>query len=203
MSVELLLDHVVFPHRPDWRDRVTWARLWSTIVRESVSGTEERVALRPRGRVRLGFTVNPTNDIEARQAQDRLRAISASGRAVVPYWGRGIELPLGASIGATVIDIAREPVWEWDNGDSLFIGNPTARLFEEWEIVTLDRFKGDGKLRLSAGLVRAYPAGTRFYPLLFGRAKFGDLELLDDWHNAVAFEVEETSTRATPTPDTA
>lgn len=202
MSVELLLDHVVFPHRPDWRERVKWSRLWTTIIRDSVGGSEERVSMRPRGRVRLGFTVNPTNDVEAHQALDRLRAIVASGRAVVPYWGRGITLPTGASIGATVVDIAREPAWEWDNGDKVFLSDAAPRSFETWEVATLDRFKGDLKVRFSSPLTKAFPHGSRLYPLIFGRAKVGDLELLDDWHNAFAFEVEETSTRETPTPDT-
>lgn len=203
MSVSTLNDHVIFPHRPDWRERVGWSRTWATIVRETVGGTEERVATRPRGRIKLSFTVNPIDDIEGHLATDRLRAIAASGRAVVPYWGRGLLLPLGATAGATVVDIAREPAWEWDNEDPVFLIDPSPRGFATWEIATLDRFKGDLKVRFSDPLANSYPAGTRLFPLIFGRAKGGDVELLDDHHRAFAFEIEETTTRPTPTPDTA
>lgn len=202
MNVQSVNGVVLLPHAPDWRERVGWKRRWDTVVGETVVGKEERVALRPRGRVVLQYLLNPRDDIEGNKLLDRAREVMKTGRACCPFWGRGISLPFGATAGATVIDIGAEPTWEWDNGDPVFFAHPLPEQYDTFEVATLDRFKGDGKIRLTGALTLSYPAGSYVHPLLFGRAKVGDMELLDDWHKATSIDIEETTTRPTPDPDT-
>lgn len=202
MSVATISGHVVLPHRPDWRQRVEWTRQWDTMIRDSVKGHESRLALRPRGRVGLKFRIVPWNDIEHGLFLDRAREASRLGRGCVPYWGRGCPIGADVSGGATSLPARQEPIWEWDNGDWLWIGHPLPSQWDVWETVQLDRVPGDGTIRLLTGLVNAYPAGTFIHPLIFGATEIGDSELLDDWRGAATVKVEETSVRPVPEPTT-
>ena len=202
MSVETVNAHVLIPHRPDWRTRVAWSRKWETKVRETVRGQEERVATRPRGRHRIEFVVNPWDDVENQQMVDRAREVFRTGRAVTPFWGKGLVVTVALTAGSKVFAIEEEPSWEWDNLDWLFVSHPDAATYGTFEAIQLDRFKGDGMIRFQTNLVNSYPAGTRVYPLLFGAGEMGEIELLDDWHGAMAVKVEETAVRDIPEPDT-
>jgi hypothetical protein len=198
MSVTTIAGHVLFPHRPDWRTRVDWTRTWDTVIRDSVVGTEQRLAMRPRGRVGLKFRFMAFDDVEHHLFQDRLREALKVGRIAVPFFGRGIRLAQSVNSGVSLLPITEEPNWEWSAADILWIGHPVSSLWNTWETVELTEFPGDGTAVLAAPTANQYPAGTRVYPLLYGRADMADAELLDDWRGAYTVRVEETVTRPTP-----
>ena len=202
MSVETVNDHVLIPHRPDWRQRVEWTRTWDTQIRDSLSGQEVRMALRPRGRVGLRFRTVPFDDTEHQLLQQRIREALRTGRVAVPFFGRGVALQVAASAAQTTLALVREPSWEWDNSDWLWIGKPKSSDWATWETVQLDHFPGNLTAVLATGLVNAYPAGTFLYPLLFGRTELGEGELLDDHHGAYTVKMEETAVRPVPEPTT-
>lgn len=202
MSVELVNDHVLLPHRPDWRQRVEWTRTWDTQIRDSLSGKESRMALRPRGRVGLRFRTVPFDDTEHHLLQQRIREALRVGRIAVPLFGRGVALSAAAAPAAVTLTLVGEPTWEWDNDDWLWIGRAKAPDWATWETVQIDHFPGDGTAVLKTGLVNAYPAGTFLYPLLFGRHELGEGELLDDHHAGYTVKIEETATRPVPEPTT-
>lgn len=202
MSVERINGDVLIPHRPDWRQRVEWTRAWDTVIRDSVRGKEQRLALRPRGRVTVKFRFFPFDDIERQQFEDRMRAAMKDARAAIPFWGRGVRASGDVAIAATTVSIAEEPTFEWDNDDWLFIGRLVTRDWAIWETVQVDHFPGNGTVVLKTGLVNSYPAGCRFYPLVAGRVTFSDAELLDDWRASRSVSVEETGVRPVPEPAT-
>lgn len=92
MSVELVNDCVVFPEQINWKDRVKWSRRWDTQIVGGITGAEDRSSGRSAPLQRLEYTIT-TYSIQARaRLNARLLAAYKSGRACVPFWGRGQEL---------------------------------------------------------------------------------------------------------------
>lgn len=198
MSIATYSGHVLLPHRPDWRQRVEWNREWETSIRSAVAGNEARVSMRPRARIGLKYRIIPFDHVEAGLFVMRAREVANTGRAVVPYWGRGVALRAAALAGETVLQVTHDPTFEWEAGDFLLLGSALSPRFDQYEVVQLSSIPGNKTVVLSVGTASAYSVGSKVHALLFGRCEIGDGELLDDWHGGWSVTMSETAVRATP-----
>ncbi|HNQ89012.1 MAG TPA: hypothetical protein PKM73_10395 [Verrucomicrobiota bacterium] len=191
--METFNDHVILPHLPDWTERVEWTRTWETGIAGAVNGSEERVAVRTKGRHSLRFTVSPYNVAERALLIDRLRASAKSGLAAVPFWGRGIRLA-EALAGSKTVKLAASTPWAFGSGDPLFFCSPNADEYANWEVRQIVNLV-DTTLTVEAVLTRTYPAGWFCWPMILGRLEVGDLDVRTDWHVQVPVEIRQLHSR--------
>lgn len=190
MPVTTYNDAVVIPHAPDWRQPVEWSRSWDTRIESAVTGSESRVGMRLKPRQRIRFRLVPQDLTERRWLADRLRAAAKAGRAIVPHWGRGLEVAANASgkkLSVTADGFQSQP------GDVLFIHRPDLEGFNLFDLAVVV-FHENKTIHLADPLSRAYPAGARVYPTILGKVTLGELEALDDWRQAVSVEVLQLQT---------
>lgn len=196
MSVETVNGHVLLPHLPDWSTPVEWTRRWSSGVMDAVDGSEERVAVRTKGRHGLRFTVAAYNLQDRARLVNRLRLADKTGLVAVPFWGRGIRLA-AAIAGLSTVTLAAPTPWTFTHDDPVFFTSPHADEFDAWEVRAFASLDGTA-LELDAPLTRSYPAGWFCWPVLLGHATHGDLDLRSDWHAAVQIEFRQLDARPDP-----
>jgi len=200
MSVALFNDqYVILPHMPDWSSQVEWTRVWQCGVTDAVDGSEARLAVRPKGRHGLRFTVTPYNLQERARLMNRLRAADKSGYAAVPFWGRGIRLA-AAQAGSETVTLAVATPWLFDAGDPVFFCLPDADQFDAWEVLALAGLQG-ATMTLDSPLLRSYPSGWFCWPMILGRLAHGSIDLATDWHASVQIEVRQLDVRPDPVLD--
>ena len=190
MPVKTYNDAVVIPHAPDRRQPVEWSRSWDTRIESAVTGSESRVGMRLKPRQRIRFRLVPQDLTERRWLADQLRAAAKAAKAIVPHWGRGLEVAASASgkkVTVTVDGFQSQP------GDVLFIHLPDLEGFNLFDLAVVV-FHESKTIHLADPLARAYPAGARVYPTILGKVTLGALAALDDWRQAVSVEVLQLQT---------
>lgn len=161
--VELVNNHVLFPHPADWSSPPDWSRQWHNEIGTAVTGAESRHALRVQPRASLAFTVTPRDVVEQSELDDRIRAALKSGYACAPYHGRGSLLTATASGTAVTVQSGRT----WSAGEYLFL--QSANDTYEVRLLTVATLVfGVWNLEFSGDIAGTYPAGTFVWPLLFG-----------------------------------
>ncbi len=124
MSVELVNDCVVIPHRVDWANKVTHTRVWSTKVAEGITGAEDRAQLKTQPIRALDCEILAM-DLQPRvELEERLLVAMQKGRAAVPLWSRPSEL--AAQAGKTSVSLVNR-VWPWRPGDYAIFMSPRGR----------------------------------------------------------------------------
>ena len=196
MLIETFDTHVVIPHLPDWSSPVEWTRGWQNEVGDCLDGSEERLALRSKGRHALRYQVQPYDLVERAALVERLRAAKKSGLMAIPFWGRGMRLQ-EASEGSETITLSAEPVWAFGDNDPIFFCSPNADEHALWEvrqIIWLDSVT----MTLDLPLTRSYPSGWFCWSMILGHGSCSDFELPSDWHCAVNIEVRQLKVRDNP-----
>ena len=192
MSLTLLNDHVLLPHRPNWKTDPQWSRAWQTQVAAGVTGAESRTAVRVAPRLTLKWLVSPQDLQEQSQLDDRIRFALKSGQACTPYWGRG-----QASQELFTFQIFVDESWPWAVGDYFFVMSPTART---WQVATVNyldlRAPGLLELQPPTPFDEVYPKGTLIWPLLFGELQAPEMPAVTSHHSDVLLELRELAAPA-------
>lgn len=187
MSIELINGHVLMPELPDWQAGVGLSRRWETEIMETVAGAEDRGAMRAMPRLDLSYGLVTLSQEQRAMLEDRLREALKTGKAVVPFWGRGSDLANDAS-GSTA-ELATTN-WPWQTGDHIFFLDATevdAPVYAVRQITA----KAGPMLTLNAALPRTFAAGSLVWPLLFGKPEADDSTLLTTRQSVTGFRLSE------------
>lgn len=196
MPLTTVNGHVLLPHYPDWTRPVEWSRSWRTDVDRSLSGSEERRALRPKPRTSVTWNILPYDVTEEARLLARLRAAAKSGLACAPYWGRGLRI---VSAVGTALELEAN-AWGWvQMNDYLFLRTLRADAPDAFELVQVGAIAGD-TITLKAALALAWENGAWAWPLIFGRLTFGELTHRTDWHAGVTVTLSQLVIRPDPSP---
>jgi hypothetical protein len=191
MAVELLNDHVLLPHRPNWKTDPQWSRTWETKVAAGVTGAESRTAVRALPRHSLKYQVSVLDLQEQAMLDDRVRAALKSGRVCTPFWGRG-QQPTAAFQTEVIVD----NTWPWGVGDYVF----TMNVHREWEVQPIDEINdlggGQFELLFAPGFDVEHPVRQLVWPILYGELISPDLNALTSWHGELLLEIRELAAPA-------
>lgn len=150
-------DFPVWTIRPNWRGGILERLEWLTDVMPSITGSEQRRALRLSPRRFVEITVNPTN--QERAFLDLVLHSLGSNRWLFPLWFDQGQLAAGASLGGNRV--------EFDNTYREHRTGGLALLYADaftWEVISIGDQDDDG-LDLDVVLDRAWPVGTQIFPL--------------------------------------
>lgn len=166
-NIQTIGGHVVIAHQADWTNTPELQRIWRTPVDTALTGVEGRKIVRHSSWLKLEYEILPFNHVERARMEDRIFAALKVGKAAVPHWGRGVPLLSAAAIGATTLTLERD---DHDIAVDTYciIQSSIPAEFDQWETVLLTDVAG-ANLTLSTALTKAYEAGVRIWPLLFGR----------------------------------
>lgn len=155
------VDLPVWTIRPNWKDGVLERLEWLTEILASETGVEQRRGLRLSPRRSFEITVNPTrND---RTYLDLVLHRLGSERWLFPLWHDQAKLGSNIGVGIDTLDI--------DNTFREFRPGDYAILYQDtftWEAVMIADTTA-GTLELTGGVEKAWPRGTKIYPMRIAR----------------------------------
>lgn len=187
MSIELINGHVLMPELPDWQNGVSLSRRWETEIGETVTGAEDRGALRQVPRLELAYGIATLTQVQRARFEDRLRAALKSGKAAVPFWGRASDLATDAS--GTSAELATTN-WPWQTGDYIFFLE-AADVENPVYAVRQITGKTGLTLTLNSALPQTFAAGSLVWPLLFGKPEAEDQSLVTTRQGFTGFRLME------------
>ncbi|HEY1170229.1 MAG TPA: phage BR0599 family protein [Verrucomicrobiae bacterium] len=195
MSIELINGHVLLPELPDWQQGAELTRRWETEIQETVTGAEDRGAMRAVPRLELSYEIATLTQEQRARLEDQLREAMKSGKAVVPFWGRASDLASSAS--GTSAELATTN-WPWQVGDFIFFLD-ASDIEKPVYAVRQITAKTGLVLTLNSVLPQTFAAGSLVWPLLFGKPDGESMSLVTSRHGSVSFTLLEVtgSTRAT------
>lgn len=194
MSSELINGHVLVADLPGWQRGVSLMRRWRTEIEETVTGAEDRGAMREVPRLRLRYDIGTRTQVQRAELEDKLRAALKSGKAAVPFWGRASDLATDAS--GTSAELATTN-WPWQTGDFILFLD-ASDLERPVHAVRQITGKTGFTLTLNSALPQAFAAGSLVWPLLFGKPEADSAALTTSRQAEVKFTLSEQvgSTRA-------
>jgi hypothetical protein len=194
MSIEIINGHVLLPELPEWQGGVGLSRRWQTVIEETVTGAEDRGAMRAVPRLKLSYDIAPLTVEQRARFEDRLREALKSGKAAVPFWGRASDLATNAS--GTSAELATTN-WPWQVGDFICFLDAT-NIERPIHAVRQITAKTGLALTLNSALPQTFAAGSLVWPLLFGKPEADTQEFLTGQQSATKFTLNEQtgSTRA-------
>ena len=157
MTIEVL---PVWTIPPDWSDPVTESLEWLTGILASVTGVEQRQALRLSPRRSLEFTVRPTGSW--RTWYDALLSVPSQRRYWVPVWHEVGRLKGLAAAGMTSLTVSGARA-ELAGAEVLYLQGSQPWQYELAEVAS-SVVGADTVFHLVAGLATAWPRGTRVFP---------------------------------------
>jgi hypothetical protein len=160
MAVDLINDHVLLPEFVNWRAPIAWERQWQNNIASAVTGHETRQGLRAQPRVSISFTVTSTSTPNSSRFDDRVRAALKTGKACVPYSGRGYVLQADVDADTAALD---RP-WKDALGAYVFFRTDAGA----YEVRTVIDAVGND-ITLDQAVARTYRANTFCWPLIFGK----------------------------------
>lgn len=194
MSIEIINGHVLLPELPNWQQGAELTRRWETEIQETVTGAEDRGAMRTVPRLELSYEIATLTQEQRARLENRLREAMKSGKAAVPFWGRASDLASAAS--GTGAELATTN-WPWQTGDYIFFLD-ASNLEKPVHAVRQITGKTGLTLTLDSALPQTFAAGSLVWPLLFGKPDGESMSLLTSRQGAVSFTLLEVtgSTRA-------
>jgi hypothetical protein len=155
------VDLPVWTIRPNWAGGVLERLEWLTDVQASDTGVEQRLALRLSPRRSFEITVNPTR--ADRTYLDLVLHRLGSARWLFPLWHD--QAALGSNIGIGIDTLPIDNTFrEFRPGDYAILYHNTFT----WEVVSIADMTANS-LELVGGVERAWPRGTKVYPLRIAR----------------------------------
>lgn len=185
MSLATINSCIVIPDRPNWDRDVQWAKVRPGATLKSIQGQEDRVMHRSTPLVSLTYMVTPYTLQERSLLVARVEAAVKSGRACVPYWGRGQQLASACS--TTALTLTADSEWTFAAGDFVFLLEPTTG---EWEVIEVASVSGVN-VTLDASPSTTYPAGSLCWPVLFGVLSVGSLGLDESYRGSMELTIAE------------
>jgi hypothetical protein len=201
---------VLFPHAPDWMVAPSTRRVWETNIAETINGAESRSAMRAAPRRQVSFTVTSLCLAERTRLEARMDAALETGFGCAPLHGRSSTLLNAVAAGARVdVLLNLGGGWNWKVGDyAMMIQDDltydivpvvNVGLTADSTIWSADSSLpiNQPALSLATPLQNAWMAGTRVWPVIFGKFTCEKLDPLDGQLGAVRLSVTElTSNRA-------
>jgi uncharacterized phage protein (TIGR02218 family) len=187
MSSGLIDGHVLVPELPDWQSGVSLSRRWETEIGETVTGAEDRGALRHVPRLELAYGISTLTQAQRARFEDRLREALKSGKAAVPFWGRASDLATDASGMSAELATTN---WPWQVGDYIFFLDATD-LENPVHAVRQITGKTGLSLTLNSALPQTFAAGSLVWPLLFGKPEAEDQSLVTTRQSFTGFRLME------------
>jgi hypothetical protein len=166
-NITTIADHVLLPHQADWMATPAVSRLWRANVDSALSGEEDRVSVRQSAWLKLSYQVHPYDHVERARFDVRAKAALKAGKMAVPYWGRGEQLSEEATTDQASIFLSRSN-HRIEAGKYIFIQPSVPAEYDTWDLCLVDRVSG-AQIDLADGLTHDYAAGTRVWPILFGK----------------------------------
>ena len=163
-----------FSMAPQWAEPIRLAWRYQTEVGTALSGAEERAALRPYPRLRLGWSILGGNPEAKTLVADTIQAALNRSRCAVPVWCRPcyVRSVDGAAVTLENGGIGFAP------GQHVFFGD--TGVVESWQ---------DGVLRLTGPV--AIPAGAPLFRVIFGRLTENSTKSATDWVETINLTVSE------------
>lgn len=166
-NVTTVAEHVLIPHQVDATVMPTLSRVWRSNVDSALGGEEDRASVRESAWLLLKYQVHPWNHVERARFDVRFQSALKVGKVAVPYWGRGVTLADDATTADASIVLSRSN-HRIEAGKYIFIQSSVPAEYDTWDLCLVDRVSG-AQLDLAAGLTHDYAAGTRVWPVLFGK----------------------------------
>jgi hypothetical protein len=176
--------------QPNWETAITVALEMPTDVeKEAITFYESRRNFSQTARYKLTYTCYLSNSADATELRLFLTRVRAEP-VVVPLWPDTCETARDQAVASTQILLIDLPV---RYGSTWVIANDD---FSQFDFVNVAGLNESGNMiaRINPGLPRAYPKGSKMYPLLFG--KFDDRpkpEAITDETLETQFVIKESS----------
>lgn len=171
--------------RPDWRGKINVTEEYSTLIREALDLSEERIAKRSRPRYKISFdTTEMTADETA-----YLRSIleSANGRPfAVPFWQDALPISADAVSGNPWVDTE-------DTDGMLFDVLPYAMVWSDYRTFTTHRVfsVSANQIVLADPLTQSFEAGSVIVPMAVGKMAIPPMAAMTDIHGNFKVSFEE------------
>ena len=159
--------HTFLPHAADWASEPSTKRQWEGDVQQSLTGKEDRSYVKPRPWKLYSYSVLPYDHVERSKFDVRWMDALKQGKVAVPYFGRGVALSAAVAAAGTALTVTRT-THGLTVGRFAFIQAPQPASFDTFDVCIVVTVSGTA-ITLSTGLTYAYAAGTRIWPILFGR----------------------------------
>ncbi len=152
---------IVWPFEPNWLEPFSESLDWLTDVIVSYSGKEQRAQIR--SRPRRGFEYSSLLKKESAAQAANLLWGWQNRMYGVPVWFDNSNLTVAASIGTIILSLDTTGRGFFSGGLLLLFNNPLD--YEAAEILSFS----SSTVTLKIGTLRAWPLGTKVYPINLGR----------------------------------
>lgn len=175
----------ILSHEPDWRDKISCTEEYSTITREALDTSEERLSRRHRSRFKLDFSISCMSGDETTFLRSVLE--SASDRPFgVPLWQDYVLTTAAALEEQPWLDVEDCSAGLFDVCDYVIVWS-SYRTFS-----VLRRFSVTAnQIILADPLDAAYAVGVRVAPLAVGKLDISDMTGVTDLHATFKARFEE------------
>jgi hypothetical protein len=192
--VQLINNHVLFPHPANWSTKPKWQRAWQNFVVPAVTEHESRTSVREQPRQSLTALITPWTIANQNRLDDRIRAAKKSGLASMPFWGRGSVLATDCDSEAIEFTSA---AWKWSVGDYVFFlfSNRT----EAFDVRQIVAAASQTQFTLDQAPAEDVDAGAIVWPLLFGKFSCADMNAQTAQRGAMSITVQEMISPASAT----
>lgn len=161
-----LLGYTLFPHPADWGTAPRHTQRWQTGVVASLTGAEQRGALRALPLHTLTFLVTPASIGERARLDARLTQSLKSGYGCAPFFGCASVLAAGAGAGSNSLALPDAVThWPWAAGDYAILLGADDTVFDVLPVTAVT----GAVLTLGGILTNSWPAPYLVRPLLFGK----------------------------------
>lgn len=169
----------------NWRSKISVTEDWSTIVREALDLSEERIAKRTRPKFKISFD---TNEMTADETAYLRSVIESAGERpfAVPFWNDAVKLSADAVAGNPWVDT------ETIDGE-LFDVLPYAMLWRDYRTFSTHRIfsASASQVVLADPLTASFIAGEWIVPMTVGKLALPDMAALTDIHGTFKVSFEE------------
>lgn len=167
-------------------------------MEQSLGGTESRRSVRGTPWVRMSYEVLPYDHVERAKLETRLREGLKAAGVAVPYWGRGVALADEAAAGALQLRLNKE-THRIAAASRVLVQSRIPARYDEFDLCLVQAVAGS-LLTVAAPTSYTYPAGTRVWPLLYGKPIYDQFSVLNSTRSrfqlAVQFDGRQVSAQA-------
>lgn len=158
-----LENYPVFSFEPNWKSPFDESLMWQTDIMTSTTGAEQRRAMRIFPRREFEFEV--VTQGEGRGLLDNLLVTYGAQRWYLPLWHDASVSTYHLAAGSTFIPCPAALSSLLKANEPVLITNGDPYIFEIRELSHTD----EHGINLKTGLSKAWPAGTRVYPVVTAR----------------------------------
>lgn len=152
---------------PDWTNGISESLRWLTDLQVAIDGSSQRVPLRDTPRREWEFDILASGAADgSRHHRELMESALGAWRGrvwAVPVWADQLLLAAPLAAGATSVPVATAGLDFVDGGLALLYTGP-----DTYDVLQIDTVAANA-LNLTRATSRAYPAGTRLWPMRLAR----------------------------------